>query len=179
MTTLRLQVEKAYPNDSGRGIARIDEDTFSRLRASPGDCIKIKENDTTTAKIWRADRQDWDQNMIRLDGFIRQNADVDLGESVEIRNTEVTEADSITLKSPEEAGVQFTSDAASMIKPQIHNRPVLERDMIPIISTRSHPIIRSPGQAIPLIAVTTDPEGVVRITSETRVTIQENDESGN
>ena len=36
-----LEVAKAYSNDSGRGIARLDPDTFLHLKLSPGDIIQI------------------------------------------------------------------------------------------------------------------------------------------
>jgi transitional endoplasmic reticulum ATPase len=59
---------------------------------------------------------------------------------------------------PEEASVQFDADAAGMIKRQILKRPVVERDIVPVMSSTNHPFMRSPGQAIPLAVTETDPE---------------------
>ena len=75
-----LKVAKAYPNDSARGIARLDPNALLTLRLSPGDIIEIEGKRTTVAKVWRADRQDWSQDYIRIDGFIRQNAGVGIGD---------------------------------------------------------------------------------------------------
>jgi transitional endoplasmic reticulum ATPase len=178
MNEVQLEVAKAYPNDSGRGIARLDPDTLLHLKLSPGDIIEIEGADSTAAKVWRADRQDWNTDTVRIDGFTRQNADVGIGERVEIRKAEATKADSLVLAPPEEASVQFGSDAAGMVKRQILKRPVVERDIVPVMSSTNHPFMRSPGQAIPLIAVETEPEGVVLVTEDTDVELREEPISG-
>ncbi|MEM4780446.1 MAG: CDC48 family AAA ATPase [Halalkalicoccus sp.] len=178
MNEVQLEVAKAYPNDSGRGIARLDPDTLLHLKLSPGDIIEIEGGDTTAAKVWRADRQDWNTDTVRIDGFTRQNADVGIGERVTIRKAEATKADRLVLAPPEEASVQFGSDAAGMVKRQILKRPVVERDIVPVMSSTNHPFMRSPGQAIPLIAVETDPEGVCLITEDTDVELREEPISG-
>ncbi|WP_336364493.1 CDC48 family AAA ATPase [Halalkalicoccus salilacus] len=178
MNEVQLEVAKAYPNDSGRGIARLDPDTLLHLKLSPGDIIEIEGGDTTAAKVWRADRQDWNTDTVRIDGFTRQNADVGIGERVTIRKADATKAEKLVLAPPEEASVQFGSDAAGMVKRQILKRPVVERDIVPVMSSTNHPFMRSPGQAIPLIAVETEPEGVCLITEDTEVELREEPISG-
>ena len=178
MNEVQLEVAKAYPNDSGRGIARLDPDTLLHLKLSPGDIIEIEGADVTAAKVWRADRQDWNTDTVRIDGFTRQNADVGIGERVEIRKAEAEKADKLVLAPPEEASVQFGSDAAGMVKRQILKRPVVERDIVPVMSRTNHPFMRSPGQAIPLIAVETEPDGVCLITEDTDVELREEPISG-
>ena len=173
MNEVQLEVAKAYPNDSGRGIARLDPDTLLHLKLSPGDIIEIEGAETTAAKVWRADRQDWNTDTVRVDGFTRQNADVGIGERVTIRKAEAEKADKLVLAPPEDASVQFGSDAAGMVKRQILKRPVVERDIVPVMSSTNHPFMRSPGQAIPLIAVETDPDGVCLITEDTDVELRE------
>ncbi len=178
MNEVQLEVAKAYPNDSGRGIARLDPDTLLHLKLSPGDIIEIEGGKKTAAKVWRADRQDWNTDTVRIDGFTRQNSDVGIGERVTIRKADATKAEQLVLAPPEEASVQFGSDAAGMVKRQILKRPVVERDIVPVMSSTNHPFMRSPGQAIPLIAVETEPEGVVLITEDTDVELREEPISG-
>ena len=178
MNEVQLEVAKAYPNDSGRGIARLDPDTLLHLKLSPGDIIEIEGTETTAAKVWRADRQDWNTDTVRVDGFTRQNADVGIGERVTIRKAEAEKADKLVLAPPEEASVQFGSDAAGMVKRQILKRPVVERDIVPVMSSTNHPFMRSPGQAIPLIAIETEPEGVCLVTEDTEVELREEPISG-
>ena len=178
MNEVQLEVAKAYPNDSGRGIARLDPDTLLHLKLSPGDIIEIEGGEQTAAKVWRADRQDWNTDTVRIDGFTRQNADVGIGERVTIRKAEAEKAEKLVLAPPEEASVQFGSDAAGMVKRQILKRPVVERDIVPVMSSTNHPFMRSPGQAIPLIAVDVEPEGVCLITEDTEVELREEPISG-
>ena len=178
MNEVQLEVAKAYPNDSGRGIARLDPDTLLHLKLSPGDIIEIEGAETTAAKVWRADRQDWNTDTIRIDGFTRQNADVGIGERVTIRKSEAGKAEKLVLAPPEEASVQFGSDAAGMVKRQILKRPIAERDIVPVMSSTNHPFMRAPGQAIPLIAVETEPDGIVLVTEDTDVELREEPISG-
>ncbi len=173
MNEVQLEVAKAYPNDSGRGIARLDPDTLLHLKLSPGDIIEIEGAESTAAKVWRADRQDWNSDTVRIDGFTRQNADVGIGERVTIRKASTESADRLVLAPPEDASVQFGSDAAGMVKRQILKRPVVSRDIVPVMSSTNHPFMRSPGQAIPLIAVETEPEGTVLVTEDTEVELRE------
>lgn len=97
MDTVRLEVTKAYPNDSGRTIARLDRDTLTRLGVEPGDTVEIGSATTTAATARRLDRQDWDMDIVRIDGFTRWNSDVGLGEHIEIRKAEPREADHLVL----------------------------------------------------------------------------------
>ncbi|MFB6284739.1 MAG: CDC48 family AAA ATPase [Halobacteria archaeon] len=178
MNEVELEVAKAYPNDSGRGIARLDPDTLLHLKLSPGDIIEIEGNKTTAAKVWRADRKDWNNDTIRIDGFTRQNADVGIGERVTIRKAETTDAEKVVLAPPEGTNVQFGSDASGMVKRQVLKRPVTEDDVVPVMSSTNHPFMRSPGQAIPLIAVESEPEGIVMVTEETEVELREKPADG-
>ncbi len=173
MNEVELEVAKAYPNDSGRGIARLDPDTLLHLKLSPGDIIEIEGADKTAAKVWRADRKDWNNDTIRIDGFTRQNAEVGIGERVTIRKAETKDADRVVLAPPEGASVQFGSDASGMVKRQVLKRPVVQGDVVPVMSSTNHPFMRSPGQAIPLIATQADPEGTVMVTEDTEVVLRE------
>lgn len=49
-TTIQLDVAKAYPNDVGQAIARLDPDAMQHLRLRPGDPIAIEGTDMTVAK---------------------------------------------------------------------------------------------------------------------------------
>jgi AAA family ATPase, CDC48 subfamily len=97
---------------------------------------------------------------------------------VTIRKAEAEKAKKLVLAPPEEASVQFGSEAAGMVKRQILKRPVVERDIVPVMSSTNHPFMRSPGQAIPLIAVETEPDGVCLVTEDTEVELREEPISG-
>jgi transitional endoplasmic reticulum ATPase len=100
MEEIKLKVEKAYPIDLGRNIIRLDPTALLKLQLSPGDVVEIKGSKKTTAKVWRADRQDWEQGLARLDNFTRQNAGVSIGDKVIIRKVEASEAKKLILAVP-------------------------------------------------------------------------------
>lgn len=181
MKEIQLKVEKAYPIDLGRGIIRLDPATLLKLQLSPGDIVEITGKKKTTAKVWRADRQDWEQGIVRIDNFIRKNAGVSIGERIAIKKIEVPEAEKIILALPEgiiEGGcleLHFGEHANEIIKRHILKRPVYRGDVIPIINTMSQPMKESmtTGQVIPLIAVETVPVNViVLITDATQVELR-------
>lgn len=175
MEELLLKVAKAYPNDSGRGIARLDPNTLLTLQLSPGDIIEIEGKRLTSAKVWRADRQDWGQEYIRIDGYNRQNAGVGIGDRVKIRKAKVKNALRVVLAPPEDTSIQFSSDAVGMVKRQILKRPVVKGDIVPVVSSMTHPFIGQTltGQVIPLIASETEPDGIVLISDRTEVILRE------
>ncbi len=170
---VQLKVAKAYPNDSGRGIARIDPDTLLKLHLSPGDIVEIAGKEVTAAKVWRADRQDWHEGTIRIDGFTRQNAGVGIGERVTVRKARVNEAMKVVLAPPEGVLYQLFGEMSESIKRQLLKRPVVQGDIVPIASAASHPLMRVPGQAMPLFVVSTVPQEVVLITERTLLDIRD------
>ncbi len=181
MEEIQLKVEKAYPIDLGRGIIRLDPTALLKLQLSPGDIVEIRGKKMTTAKVWRADRQDWEQGIVRIDNFIRQNAGVGIGERVNIKKVEAPEANKVILALPEsmtQAGgpeLQFGEHANEIIKRHILKRPVFKGDIIPIINSMTHPMTESltTNQVIPLVAVETDPANIiVLITESTKIELR-------
>ncbi|MFZ2497709.1 CDC48 family AAA ATPase [Methanosarcina sp.] len=176
MEEIQLKVEKAYPIDLGRGIIRLDPTALLKLQLSPGDIVEIRGKKKTTAKVWRADRQDWEQGLVRIDNFIRQNAGVSIGEKVTIKKVEAPEAKKLILALPEsmtQGGpeLQFGEHANEIIKRHILKRPVFRGDIIPIINSMSQPMTESltTSQVIPLVAVETDPANTIVLITEATV----------
>ncbi len=170
MKEIQLKVAKAYPNDSARGIARLDPNALLTLRLSPGDIIEIEGRRTSAAKVWRADRQDWSQDYIRIDGFIRHNVGVSIGDRVKIRKAKEAEALRIVLSPTSTAHTYYGEDAAEQIKRQTLKRPIVRGDVLPVMSSSGHPFIGR-MEAVPLMVADTDPEGVVVITERTEVSL--------
>jgi transitional endoplasmic reticulum ATPase len=167
-----LKVAKAYPNDSARGIARLDPNALLALKLSPGDIIEIEGKRATAAKVWRADRQDWSQDYIRIDGFIRQNAGVGLGDRVKIRKVKYFDALKLILSPPEGSQIHFGDEAPDLIKRQTLKRPVVVGDILPIMSSGSHPFIGR-MEAVPLVVTETVPQGIVVISERTEIILLE------
>lgn len=177
MKDILLKVAKAYPNDSARGIARLDPNALLTLRLSPGDIIEIEGKRITAAKVWRADRQDWSQDYIRIDGFIRQNAGVGIGDRVKIRKAKFCDALRVTLAPPAGAHMHYGEEAADLIRRQTLKRPIASGDILPIMSSGTHPFIGR-MEAVPLVVTGTEPGGVVMICERTEITLLEKPAKG-
>src|SRR5450756_2232555 len=171
----QLTVAKADPNDSGRGIARLDPHILMLLQLIPGDIIEIEGKKITAAKVWRADRNNWEKNIIQIDGFIRQNAGVGIGDTIIIRKANVQPAEKVVLAPSEGTPIKFQGDAEDIIKHQIMKRPINKGDIIPVMSTMTHPFLGRvvTGQEIPLIAIEAEPEGIILITEKTEIKLRE------
>ena len=169
MNELQLTVVKAYPKDAGRGMARLDPYVLQMLQLSPGDIIEIEGRRVTGAKVWRADRQDWGQETIRIDSYVRQNAGSGIGERVKIRRAPVKDAERVVFAPPQGSEVQFGPDAETVVKQQTFKRPILLGDIIPILTTPSP----FGGQMLPLIVTETVPEGMVLVDKQTEIVLLE------
>ncbi|MCD4822880.1 MAG: CDC48 family AAA ATPase [Methanococcoides sp.] len=172
MEELQIKVEKAHPIDFGRGIIRLDPSTLLSLQLSPGDIVEIVGKKRTAAKVWRADRQDWGQGIGRIDGFTRQNAGVGIGERVHIQRTEVLVAEKVILAPPEGVMMDFGSNITAIIKHNILKRPFVVGDVIPITSSMTQSV---PGnQAIPLVAIKSEPEeGILMVNESTEIELRQ------
>lgn len=170
MEEKQLVVEKAYPNDAGRGIARIDPLTLEALELMPGAIIEIDGKKRTSAKVWHNDKDDWNKDIIHIDGFIRESAGVVIGDCVKVRKADVKIAKRVVLKPSWEIPPQFREDSDDMIKRQINRRTISKGDIITVMNHRDKPILHGvTGMAIPLTAVETEPEGVLLITDKTKL----------
>ena len=80
--TLTLQVAEASPKDVGRAIVRIDPKEIAKLHLEIGDIVEIQAKRKTVAKVMPSFPQDRGKKIIQIDGLIRENAKVGLGEKV-------------------------------------------------------------------------------------------------
>ncbi|MCL7415381.1 MAG: CDC48 family AAA ATPase [ANME-2 cluster archaeon] len=180
MDSNQLKVEKAYPIDSGKGIARIDPATIQNLQISVGDVVLLEGKKSTAARVWRAERQDWGKHTIRIDGATRLNAGVGLGDHLTIARIEPKVAEKVVLAPAEGEKIKLGGEPSSLVKRQIVKKPVVKGDIIPILSSASQSILSqvSIGQTIHLRAVEVQPEGVVVIKENTVIEIMDKPAAG-
>ncbi|MCC4766740.1 hypothetical protein FXW07_08970 [Methanosarcina sp. DH1] len=174
MEEIQLKVEDASLFDRGIGIIRLDPTTLLKLQISPGDIVEIRGKKKTAAIVWGAtNMQDWDQGFVRIDNFIRQNADVSIGEKVTIRKVEATKAKKLVLEFPEGMTqrifeLQLGKDANEIIKWCLLKRPIFRGDTIPIMTAPQAHLTSSP--IIPLVTVETDPSNtIVQVSYESTI----------
>ncbi len=174
MMESQLRVEKAYPSDSGKGTARLDPETLMNLKVSPGDYVEIEGEKKTVAKVWRADSKDWGKNIIRIDGFTRQNAGVSIGETLSVRKTEVEEADVVVLAPSKDRNIPSSNEIENFIHRQLLNQVFRGEDIIPVTTPMKDSFARNAKNILPMVVVSAEPEGENLIfTEDTQVTIRE------
>ena len=113
---IKLKVSEALQDDAYKGIARIDLNLVEGLGIKRGDIILISGQDKKTVAIAdRAYPADFGEGIIRIDGILRKNCGVGIGEDVTIEKAEVKEAKRIVL-APSQKGVMIQGDPEGMRK---------------------------------------------------------------
>ncbi len=164
---LSLRVAKAIPSDVGHGRARVPFDNDLGLK--PGDVIEISGERNTAAIVWRCRPEDANLGVIRIDGIIRKNAGVSLGDRVSIKKVETKECERLVL-SPvmaKQQKVKFGSGIEGFARRGLNKRPVVAGDRIFI------PGMTLFAEALPFAIVSTKPKGIVRVLPDTEIVIKE------
>jgi transitional endoplasmic reticulum ATPase len=93
----QLKVLEAYARDVGRGIARIDYDAIKSSDLSSGDVIEIRGKRRTVAKCLPLYPADQGKYVIRIDGLMRSNAGVGIGENIRIKKIKALLAEKVVV----------------------------------------------------------------------------------
>ncbi|MDI9616745.1 MAG: CDC48 family AAA ATPase [Methanothrix sp.] len=184
--SVRLKVAEADQRDVGKGIARVSDDYMKRMGVRPLDVIEITGDRRTAALVVSAYSADQGLDIIRMDGLIRSNAGSSIGQYVEVKKAEWSEAKHVTL-APVTKGMQIFAPSEVLTK-VFQGRPVCKGDIISTTSVRRPPsdtfgretmfeeIFRGflGAQAfglgeIKLRVVSTNPSGLVKITDATEI----------
>jgi transitional endoplasmic reticulum ATPase len=161
--TLSLKVLEAYTRDVGKGTARIDYDTMASLGASTGDILELKGKRRTVAKCLPLYPSDEGKEIIRVDGLMRNNAGIAIGDMIAAKKIKVVPAEKIIV-SPLEAippiDERYLADA-------LESTPVVKGDnvMVPYFGGRL---------TFQIVGITPAADAVL-ITNKTSFTITEKD----
>ena len=158
-----LRVAEAKPRDSGRKRVRVDVDVMKELGVEPGDVVEIEGKKKTVAIVMPAYPEDMGLDIIRMDGILRRNADVNIGEKVIVRKTIVRTATKVRL-APVSYTMTVDEGFKRYVKKKLQGLPIAEGDVVVV------PVI---GQAVQLQVVDARPKGAVIISEETIVDVLE------
>ncbi len=162
---IELTVADALVTDSGRSIARIDSKTRKMLDVVSGDVIDIKGKiKSTAASVWQAHPSDEGLGFIRIDGYLRQNVGVGIGDKVFISKATVKDAERIVIAPPPSQKPPLSPDFSEYAKRRLENRPLVKGDSIPI------PMF---GLVFNFLVVQVVPHGVVKVTKDTNVIVKD------
>jgi transitional endoplasmic reticulum ATPase len=180
----RPQVAAAQERDVGKGVVRLDKRILSRLGLQGGGIIEITGKRSTVAIALPPYPEDEGLNIIRMDGLQRANANVSIGDSVDVRVADVNPARRITL-APAQKNIRLAGSGSALLR-TLNQRPLVAGDVISTSVYQRNPSAdqgpfpedifsqffqqRNFGlQEIRLMVTATTPRGVVQVTPETEI----------
>jgi transitional endoplasmic reticulum ATPase len=169
---MKLTVRPLKQKDAGRGLAAIDRRAMDELDLENGDYIVIegRNQGRAVARVWPGYPEDEGDGVIRIDGRLRQEANVGIDDRVTVEKADIKPASSITLALP--GNIRVSGDISRLIRDRLSGRPVTNGQTVPF-SFGFGGIGTASGQQVPLKVVDTDPGGTVIVTDSTDISISE------
>ncbi len=167
MDELQLRVAEARQEDVNRFIVRLSSEVMEKLGVKTGDVIEIKGRKITAAIVWPTHDENRDQEIIRMDGTMRHNAGVSLGEKVTVRKANEKEAKTVVLSPISTSIHKIDKSFVTFVKRRLLNCPLTRGDVINI------PLLK---RALSFRVISTKPVGVVIVTDRTNLIVRESAE---
>jgi len=167
---MKLTVKPLKQKDAGRGLAALDPHAAQSLEVESGDYIVIEGRDggRAVARVWPGYPQDEGRGVIRIDGRLRQEADVGIDDTVEVAPADVKPAEQVTAALPQNLRIQ--GDVRPLVRESLSGRAVTKgqdiRVNVGLIGFGSQ-------QGLPMRIAETSPTGTVVVTEGTDITISE------
>ena len=94
---ISVEIQSEFLSDKGKGIARLDTDSMKRLDLSSGDIIEIQGQRKTYSKCLASPKENHACGILNIDGLIRSNARISIGNRIYIKKIMPTRAKKITI----------------------------------------------------------------------------------
>ena len=150
-----LTVKGAEKRDAGRGVARLPKSAQRALGVISGETVVIEGERPTIAKVWPAGVGD---GTIRIDADTRANAGVNVGETVEVRPISANVAREIVVEVP----VEVDEELLDAVATDLRDRPIQPGESV-----------RLERAGVPATVVASTPDGMVRVTDDSRIRVRE------
>lgn len=125
---VKLQVAGAQQQDVGKGTARLGNNAFSELGLRQGQVVEIAGQRTTAAIALLPYPADEGLPIVRIDGLIRANANVRMGDHVNVRPADVKPAQKVVL-APAQQNIQLKGSGRALLQ-TLHRRPLVAGDVV-------------------------------------------------
>ncbi len=160
---LILRVAEAKQRDVGKGRVRISSSLLEKLELKEIPVVEIEGRSKTTAIALPALSEDEGLQIIRMDGLLRKNANVSLGEKVIVRVAAYNYAELVKL-APQDHAISIDQSSLLYIKNKLLNRPLIAGDLIQIPGLEYNFVFK---------VVSTKPSGIVIVDTNTNLVILE------
>ncbi|PSQ84121.1 MAG: AAA family ATPase, partial [Bacteroidetes bacterium QS_7_67_15] len=169
---MKLTVKPLKQKDAGRGLAAIDRASMAELGLENGDYIVIEggSGSRAVARVWPGYPEDEGRGIVRIDGRLRQEADVGIDDRVAVESADVSAARSVTVALPQ--NLRIRGNIGPLVRDKLSGQAVTEGQTVPFPLSFG-PVSAGQGQAVPLKIASTDPAGPVFVTDSTQIEISE------
>ncbi|QCJ46567.1 MULTISPECIES: CDC48 family AAA ATPase [Haloprofundus] len=167
---MKLTVKPLKQKDAGRGLAAIDKQVAEEMGLEGGDFIRIEGQESAAiARVWPGYPEDRGSGVIRIDGRLRQQANVGIDDRVTVEKADVKPAKRVTVALPQRLGIRGNIDA--LIRRELGGQPVTKGQTVRL--PLGFGFMSNQSQAVPLKIASTQPSGTVVINDSTTVEISE------
>ncbi|PUA32227.1 MAG: AAA family ATPase [Zestosphaera tikiterensis] len=160
---LELRVETARQKDVGRKIARISRKAMEQLKVNVGDFIEVEgARGSVVLQVWPTSGDE--EDVIRIDGYVREALGVALGDFVKVRRAEVVKGNKVVLAPTIPIGLE--RGFVEYVKEQLLYKPVKRGEVVFV------PYFMF-SEPLKFVVVSTSPAQVVYIDTDTHVELRE------
>lgn len=165
LNVISVRVEESELIDVGKIRVRLDLEAMNSLDVKSGDIIEIIGKKTTGAIALRSKLEDKGKNFIRMDGIIRSNCGIGLGDIVKVKKTRVRPAliASIAVLG-KDSNVPLEPEVVESIKNSLIGRPIKKDDIIKC----DMPFTKAERK---FVVCRTDPNGIISFQKSSELTI--------
>ncbi|MGO9006212.1 MAG: CDC48 family AAA ATPase [Beijerinckiaceae bacterium] len=156
-----FRVAEALPKDVGRGLARLDPKDMNMLGLRVGDVVEIIGKRRTVGKVMPAHVEQRGVSSVQIDGILRANAGIGLGEQVSLRLATATPARSLLLTPVEKTGRPSRDLDGRYLARLLAGLPVIGGDRIRVVPFGTMP--RN------FVLAKADPGGPVIVAADTHI----------
>ncbi|WP_435174609.1 CDC48 family AAA ATPase [Halorussus sp. AFM4] len=165
---VELTVQGAEKRDAGRGIARVPESARSALGVLSGETLLLEAERETVVKFWPGGGT-LPEGVIQIDGEIRANAGLSIGDTVTVRPVSIEDAEAVTLTPTTEFDPDDRETLERALKRKLRDRPVKAGEQVGLEQL---------GDVGMFHVTETTPDGIVKVTDETSLTVSLGSGSG-
>ncbi|WP_336359711.1 CDC48 family AAA ATPase [Haladaptatus sp. ZSTT2] len=169
---MKLTVKPLKQKDAGRGLAAVDRAAMAELGLENGDYIVIEGKDSgrAVARVWPGYPEDEGRSIIRIDGRLRQEADVGIDDRVTVEKADVKPAKKVTVALPQ--NLRIRGNIGPYIRDKLAGQAITKGQTVPF-SLGFGPMTSMSNQKIPLRIAGVTPSGTVVVTDSTEIEISE------
>ncbi len=161
---IELRVETARQKDVGRKIARISKKAMEQLKVNVGDFIEVEgSRGSVVLQVWPTS-SDEEEDVIRIDGYVREALGVALGDFVKVRRAEAVKGSKVVLAPT--MPMRWDRGFVEYVKEQLLYKPVKRGEVVFI------PYFMF-SEPLKFAVISTSPSQVVYVDTDTYIELRE------